>query len=539
MKLFSCIREWPGYAQKILFLLLVSLGIKVPALFWGDIINVDGVRYIDAAQQFAQGNFLEGLRIDWMPFYSLLIAGFHFLVRDWVLAGQLISLFTMVLVLIPFYLLTKGLFDEKVAFWTGLAFALSPMFNKHSVDLLRDPIFIFFFVCSVYFYLRALRTQKILFLSLATLSSIFALCCRLEAILLWGIFLPVLAGLAMRNRSERRFLLKGMFVVVCIPLLLGLLFGGGALLATGLGVAPSVQTGKLTGQLKEVVAGNSVSYYKRKVSKGLLENYQNRYVKLKELARTLPNWDRTGGVLETTRHYMPLIYLIGAVEAMARNLFPLFVIPLLVGLRNRTNWNRGHWFVLLLVGAYFLMAYTFLIAHDAISKRYILVPALLLFPWVGVGLERIWRTIIRGRWPRSAMVIFLMIFCVVPAYKSMGDFTGPRKGDVIRKAGQWLTDQPDLKEAVIACSEPRIRFYSSPDLNYLKSMEKFKVARNFSRMETVAFENKADLLIIETSKKQRHHIPDFKRFTLLKEFAGIKNDVLIFSRNNYIQEIGQ
>ncbi len=57
MRLFSGIRDWPSSVWGIIFLLLVSLGIKVTALFSGDIINVDGVRYIDAARAICAREF--------------------------------------------------------------------------------------------------------------------------------------------------------------------------------------------------------------------------------------------------------------------------------------------------------------------------------------------------------------------------------------------------------------------------------------------------------------------------------------------------
>ncbi|MCD4687923.1 MAG: hypothetical protein K8R55_01160 [Desulfuromonadaceae bacterium] len=134
MKIFDGVREWRSAEWGLVFLLLVSLILKIAVLLSDEVINIDGARYIAAAQQFAQGNFSEGLSIDWMPFYALLIAGFHFLIPDWVLAGQLISLFSLVFALIPLYLLSRDLFDEKVAFWAGLAFVLSPMLNARAVD---------------------------------------------------------------------------------------------------------------------------------------------------------------------------------------------------------------------------------------------------------------------------------------------------------------------------------------------------------------------------------------------------------------------
>jgi 4-amino-4-deoxy-L-arabinose transferase-like glycosyltransferase len=529
--LYSRVREWRSGKWDIVFLLLVSFTIKAVLLFSGDIINLDGVRYIDAARQFAEGNFPEALRIDWMPFYSLLIAGFHFLIRDWVLAGRLISLFSMALALIPLYLLTRDLFNEKAAFWAGLAFALAPAFNEQSIELIRDPLFFFFAGWAVYFGWRALRTGgMMLFFSLASLSTILALFCRLEAILLPVVFLSVLAVLAIKNRAERGWLLKGAAVLAGLPLALGLLLAGGVLLVAGSGPADSTRTAKLTGKLKQAVTVNSLAYYKRKVDKGVFENYRSRYRKLKELERTLPGWGSHNNLLATTRHYLPLIYLLSALETMARNLYPLFVLPLLAGFRKHPVLQRGHWFVLLLSGAYFLMAYYFLFTHDWISSRYILMPAFLVFPWVGRGLERIHLRISECRWPRLAMVLFLLAFCIAPACKSAEGLRGPGRGDAIRVAGQWLAGQPDLEKAVIACSDPRLRFYSSEKMTFLRAMEKSSVARNVRKMESVAFSGKADLLVVEVSRKNRRLMPEFEHFSFLKEFVGEKNDVLIYRR---------
>lgn len=530
MKVLGGAREVVSRERVLVFLLLVSLGIKVTILLSGGIINIDGVRYISAARHFSEGDFLEGLRIDWMPFYALLIAAFHFLIRDWVLAGQLISLFSLVLAMIPLFLLTRDLFDEKVAFWTGLVFALSPMLNEHAVGLLRDPAFLFFVAWSIYFCWRALQTGKIRFFTLASLSTIFALLFRLEAVLILVVCLSVLAVLAIKNREERPLFLKGMSLLVGLPLALGLLLGGGTLLVAGPEVVSSSQLGENGWQLKEVVTKNSVSYYKRKVNRGILETYRSRYETLKDLAKALPGWNRTGGLLETTRHYLPLIYLIGAAEALARNLFPLFVLPLVAGLRKHPVFNRGHWLVLLSVGAYFMLTYYFLFIHDWIAKRYVLVPALLLLPWVGRGLERIWSGISGWHVSRVAMVLFLLVFCGIPAYKSLGDHIGSRQVNVHKAAGTWLSMQADFQNSVVACSDPRIRFYSSPKMKFIREMEKSAVARDFGKMEKMALDNKADLLIVETSAKKRKHVPEFRDFSLLKEFAGVENVVLIYCR---------
>jgi hypothetical protein len=109
-------------------------------------------------------------------------------------------------------------------------------------------------------------------------------------------------------------------------------------------------------------------------------------------------------------------------------------------------------------------------------------------------------------------------------------FWGGGKGGNLREAGQWLSRQPEFQNAVIACSDPRVRFYSSENLIFPKVMENAHVARDFGKMESVAIENAADLLVIEVSKNNRKRIPEFHDFELLKKFAGNINDVLVYGR---------
>ena len=289
------------------------------------------------------------------------------------------------------------------------------------------------------------------------------------------------------------------------------------MLTTGMELTSFSRLGEFSDRLHSVMSGD------------FLAMYRSLYGQLKSFKNTA-SVGSTGSLVNTARHYIPLIYLLSLAEALARNLFLLYVVPLWAGFGKRHTFNRGHWLVLLLAGVYFLVAYYFLFVHDFISKRYLLVPAMLLFPWVGLGFERIRSGIAVCRWPRMAMVLFLVIFCGIPTYKSLGDVVKPGKGNVIKVAGQWLARQPSLQKAVVACSDPRIRFYTSPEVSFVKQMENMVVAKDFSKMEMIAFDNKADLLIIETSKSKRRQIPEFKHFSVLKEFIGIKNNVLIHRR---------
>ena len=85
-------------SSRALPLLLMFSAILMGALFivrWNADLNFDGQIYISAARKYAAGMYREGLAIYAMPLYPYLISLIHKLIPNWVLAGRLISYFSM------------------------------------------------------------------------------------------------------------------------------------------------------------------------------------------------------------------------------------------------------------------------------------------------------------------------------------------------------------------------------------------------------------------------------------------------------------
>lgn len=223
-------QQGQNFLRCLMFLLFVSLSIKCALLFSGEVINISGVRYVEAAQQYAEGNFSAGLSIEKLPFYPMMIAAVHLVVGDWELSAKLISLCAMVGALIPLYMLTQDLFDEKTAFWAGLAFALSPILNGYAVDVIRDPIFLFFVAWAVYFFWRALSVARNHFFVLASFFSVCATLCRIEGVLLYAVFGAMLLILAIKQRTEISRWLKGLVLLASVPAMVGLGLGAGLMM---------------------------------------------------------------------------------------------------------------------------------------------------------------------------------------------------------------------------------------------------------------------------------------------------------------------
>ncbi|MCP4576010.1 MAG: hypothetical protein GY846_06975, partial [Deltaproteobacteria bacterium] len=110
--LLKRIVEYTGGERGLLFLLGLSAFLKIIFLIIlsDKVINTDGVYYISAAREFAQGNFREGLSIYSMPLFPLLIAFVHVFIPSWLMAARFISIVSMILAVVPLYLITRDLF---------------------------------------------------------------------------------------------------------------------------------------------------------------------------------------------------------------------------------------------------------------------------------------------------------------------------------------------------------------------------------------------------------------------------------------------
>jgi len=166
--------------RDLLLLLCLSAILKVSIALFTQVINHDGVLYIAAAQELSAGHLKAALHSHRMLFYPSLIALTHYLIPNWIAAARLVSVASSVLTLIPLYLLSKDLFDRKVALWCSAAFALSPLPNHLSVEVVRDPSYLFFFACTIYFMRHVTKSKKPIYFLQASVFSSFSLLCRLE-----------------------------------------------------------------------------------------------------------------------------------------------------------------------------------------------------------------------------------------------------------------------------------------------------------------------------------------------------------------------
>lgn len=490
----------------LVFVIILSLALKIVFASFDRPFNSDGVRYISAAQYFASGAFKEGLAMWSMPLFSLIITFVHFIVPDWEIAAKSISLVCAVLAIIPLYLITRDMFGRKAAFWAGLALAISPLANDWALDVLRESVFLFFFLWTVYFAHKAIITTRPLFFLVTIFFACVSPLLRIEGIIIFPAFFFFVISLIILKEKERVSLIKGLSTWIVLPIFIAV----ACLLIIG-------SDGNTFNRFYEVTekAQNILNL-------SFLDNYRIIYYQLEDLEKISPYPYGRQNFAEIAQHFMSAIYLLGLLEVFVKVMFPLFVIPLFWAYRHTLE--RTHVFILVLVFIYLLMLYFTLVERDFLQRRFMFAPAVLMYPWVGLGLERMFDRLKSASRPIPVLFVFISLFILSPVVKSADYFVG--SDNVLRKAGNWLGDNPALLSSNILSSDWMVPYYAGVEHSEKLMFESLKY--DFASLEKEAKAKSADILIIKVPKKIDSHINTISYYQRLKKFTGKKRNVYFY-----------
>ena len=513
--MFEKISKWSESKNGLLYIICISLTLKAFLFMSDSVVNKDGLLYISVAQKLITGHFKEGFSIYPMPFYPLLIGIVHFLIPDWVAAARILSITFIVFTLIPLYLLSKELFDRKAAFWACLVFAIAPVPNGWADGVMRDPGFIFCMAWAVFFASRAIQSQRIIFFAATALFSWVSILFRLEGIVLILFFPLCVVALCFKRENDKVRLLKGVFLWILFPLVFSAVF------IAALGWDGIISLNRSRDILTQV---------QKFLSLGFLDNYFYISEQLINLEKYSLYPGGMQNFAETARHFIPIIYLFGLLETFILVLFPLFVIPLFFGFRESMQKNRI--FVLSVFFVFLFMTYYFLVNEDFTQKRFLSIPALLMYPWVGAGMQRFFEYL-SGRFSKRVFAAVFVLFFILPVYQC---FEQEWKEDrSLMVAAKWIEKEANPEKFKIITTDARFLYYAGREFWFINGSSGtdgdvfYRVSENDSLnyMEQIALQQKIDIMVFRISAK---NIPSqFKYFKKIKEFKGRKNVSYVFS----------
>ena len=495
-----------GHLIRLLLLVAIAMLLSAICYWQRESINKDAPDYIYCARCIEEGNLSQAMLYRPMPFYSLLMIGFHWLTGDWVIAGQLISFLALTLIVIPVYWLVEEIFGSSYSFYSALFAACSPAFRFDSVIIIRDPLFMFLFAVFLLFCFRGYSRNSWKYFGWALLFALFAAFTRVEGSLVFIAYLLLFSYRLLCRASPRwRLVLLGLFLAATAGLV-GLLYASPTL-------AKSLRTGKIT----EVFCDPIAFYHRMAV--------HHVFNKLKEVEDSVPGGSFGGNAIETARNYLPVIYLLSLIHALIEDTFPSMFLLALIGIVTCFTWRdwRHRYLMLWML---FLVAIPYLYAFrvNYLSGRYTWGGVYILYCWTGVGFGYLGRLMTeRFALNRRWSLLLLLLLLILPCAKIIRHHRGRETN--IEDAGKWLrTLAPSSKEPILT-NDPRILLFA--DIRYKLDDNRFVIQTN-ELPEMLSEARKLHAGIVVWTTKTKPQPPPGKELAC---FPGIKKIIVIYRLN--------
>jgi 4-amino-4-deoxy-L-arabinose transferase-like glycosyltransferase len=512
---FRLLAQLPNSTRALPLLLLFSASL-MGALFFVRLradLNFDGEIYLSAAMKFESGMYREGLAIYPMPFHPWLISHVHHILPNWVLAGRLISFFFMTLTVVPLYLLSRDLFDRRPAFWSCLTFVLMPETLLTSNSVLRDPGFIFFFTWSIYFAQKVLQSKRLVHLIGSAASALVSTLFRIEGLIVFPLFFCLLGGLALARKKQgvghfKLWLLWSGFV---------------ACLIAGLHIGTEWHGTMFNRYGDWLVFSDSLK------DQSFLSSYHRVSNHLQQMQDTSPNSEIGQHFAETAIKFIWLIYLVGMLQMFIDVIVAVNTIPLVWSF-ILARYHERHVFVLIAIASLFAVSFGFFIRNDILIKRYLLMPAVLLCPWVGFGLKRIFEFVKNRSHPKLLAALVVLAVFFTPAAEFDKYFKN--KDGLKSEAASWIAGQEGFNNLKIVFNDQVLKFHADMENKIrpgvITILRWDPDDKDYSQIGLFAREHKVDAVVIYSRKDRGDKIIELRGFEYLKEFSDGKKFIRIY-----------
>lgn len=380
------------FSKKIIIVFAIGLVLRTYACLNTPIINSDGVLYIQQARAIYYGEWqhINYENVGYISNYPFFVAAAYAVFHNWIIAARVISLIFGFATLILIYAVLKRFFDDTSASLATLIFSVTPVLVSRSGDAIRGPIFWFFLMLGLYFFMAQISSKRHLYVFFASLSFLMATWARIEAIL----FIIVSPLYILFWENDKRFQNVLFFI---LPVLISISFAVLFALISHTSVMEIYRTNELLSKFS-----------------GIIDRYEEVRVNLSDIANLHSDTILSNFFLKARN----LVWLIGLGTlfryAVAAFFYPFFLVFLIGfwGIRQTIHEDHRVVYFLLLVVSALLLLYLHIIHTWVIQYRFLAVVMLPACIFLGFGLQKI-LYFFQKKFSLSESVAVIVVFLLI------------------------------------------------------------------------------------------------------------------------------
>lgn len=476
--------------KDLILLVSVCLGVGAYLIVTTVVISVDGVIYVERAQQLTT-NFGKIVNLNEPPGLPILVWGFHALTQfdngsdslaRWIYAGQVGVLCCTAAAVITLYLLGRTWFDAKTAFWGVLVLIMLPYPAHWGADILRDWPHVFLLFAGLLLLYRAIERQRsIMFLGAGLVSGLgYVVRPECAQVVLYGAVLFVLQAACAFRRKEPigkawkyAFLAFGFLSVFLL----------------------------LASQQKRVVP--------------------DKLDELLNVDATPAAGSMTSPLNEKTVQQAGGSGILGMIEAignllkgLSENLLYYFTVPAAIGFylfvkESRSSMQRL--FIGMILVFYTIVLLTLDMRWGYISRRHLLPLTAIFCFFIPAGTEWLARRLFAKQW-RMAFYVLIGVGLLICTPKLLRPPGYDKK--TYREAARWVADHTPANAAIYSCDN-RIPFYAERPYHFYRQNKVSRLALKSDYWIVLSKDGRPQLTIPARMKlEQRFELKDGKELLI-------------------------
>jgi len=411
--------------RQIILIFILAASIRLFTCQFTSIVNLDGTFYINQAKAIylGQSENVYECGLYYLSNYSLLILAAYYLFHDWIIAAKAVSLLFGFGSLIPLFLFVRRFFQIQISGLVLLVFALCPVLVFRSADVVRGPVYWFFLMWGLYFFIKYIEDKKFNYTFLSIFLFLIAVWARIEAIMF--LFVSIFY-IFVTQKKIKTYLVYGFAasIIICVCYIAHEKF--------------DFELSKYI-RFQDIISKTTepLSRY-NEVRSFLKDQAEHNHISLYK------------NFLEMVRHNVWLIALGTIFNNFIEALFPPFFLFMVIGFADIKKYIRDRrilYLLLISISSLFVLLFQ-LFQCWAMEHRYF---AIIIFPcaiFIGFGIEKIIKYLqskFKFKEYTAILIIFIFIFIT-----GLGKNIKFREHDkyIFKKMGEMIAKYEDDKQSI-------------------------------------------------------------------------------------------